>query len=285
MVTARKLTNFNLVMDKQEKVQLEKEIEEGSIDSCKGPGVYKKLPMKNLKHQASSIKPSEYSRLIRNSAPPIFSRISMGNMSFLNKTKTESQSKVIKIKKTTDTGTVKLFRLKTRKPQSKSDLKNSAILDIETWISFMQGLYFKGYCGKNLVKELNSKSRLPGLLNITFFCIEVNSLHLFVETMLFIADNLLGFNLPDSAFAVCLQLVNLCELNSNDAEKAFVYIKIADICFHLTEFGMSILFLQKAIELCWIFDLRGLELVIYDRLGLNYYRLGRLQEAKYYHDK
>lgn len=63
----------------------------------------------------------------------------------------------MKIRKTTDTGNVKLFRLLTRKPLSKSDLKNSAILDIETWVGYIQSLYFKNYCSKNLVKELNSK--------------------------------------------------------------------------------------------------------------------------------
>lgn len=103
--------------------------------------------------------------------------------------------------------------------------------------------------------------------------------------MIFFADNLIGFHLYDAAFAVCLQLVNLCDLNSNDAEKALVYIKMADICFHLDSFAMSISFLQKAIELCWIFDHRGLELVIYDLLGMNYFRMGSLREAKYYHNR
>lgn len=120
---------------------------------------------------------------------------------------------------------------------------------------------------------------------MVLFCIEVNSLKLFIETMLFVTDNLLGFDMIDSAYAICLQLVALCNLNKNDALKASVYKKMSEICFRLSEFNSSILFLQKALEICWIFEIQRLELLIYDCLGMNYFRLGYLKEAKYYHDK
>jgi hypothetical protein len=123
------------------------------------------------------------------------------------------------------------------------------------------------------------------LLNVIFFCIEINSLKLFVDTMLFIADNLLGFDVIDSAFALCFQLVSLCDMNNNDELKALVYKKMADICFKMSDFNSAITFLQKALEMCWIFDIRSLELMIYDCLGMSYFRLGYLKEAKYYHDK
>ena len=108
---------------------------------------------------------------------------------------------------------------------------------------------------------------------------------MFINTLLFVVDNLLGFSLNDSAFALCLQLIDFCNYNDNDSEKPHVYLKIADICLRLNHFDMAITVLQKAVELCWIFEFRGLELVIYDMLGINYFRQGDLSRAKYFHNK
>lgn len=103
--------------------------------------------------------------------------------------------------------------------------------------------------------------------------------------MLFIVDNMIGFSQLESAFALCLQLVELCDFNSNCPAKMHVYIKLADICIKAKYFDFAIKFLQKTIELSWIFNDFGIELAVYDHLGYCYYLLNEMKHAKYYHEK
>lgn len=69
---------------------------------------------------------------------------------------TSQPRKSFKIRKQTNTGNINLFRLKTRKKLSHSDVKNSAIMDMEIWVTFIQSLYFKQYVAKNYIGEINS---------------------------------------------------------------------------------------------------------------------------------
>lgn len=194
--------------------------------------------------------------------------------------------KSIRIRKQTKTGNIRLFRLATRKRLFNSDIKNTAIMDMEIWVMYIQSLYFKSYVAKNYIGEINSTINfITGLLNITLFCIEINSASLLITTMLFVVDNMMGFSQYESAMALCLQLIDLCDYNSNCPAKMCIYIKMADICIKVRFFEFAVGLLQKTIEIAWIFENFGIELAVYDHLGFCYYLLNEMKYAKFYHEK
>lgn len=103
--------------------------------------------------------------------------------------------------------------------------------------------------------------------------------------MLFIVDNMLGFSQFESAFGLCLLLIELCDMNCNDEAKMQIYIKMARLSFNLKLYRQAIKILHKTLELSMIFNDRDMELKVYDLLGYTYYLMNELNYAKHYHNK
>mgnify|MGYP002139033892 CR=1 FL=1 len=172
-----------------------------------------------------------------------------------------------------------MFKLTTHKTLGLNATKQDVIMEIDRWIDQIQNIYLRAYQAKDLIASINS------LLNLTLFAVEISSVELMIDILLFIIDNCLYFSAFDTAIGIAMQLINLCDFNGIEKPKILIYMKIADICVKMKEYHRAIKFLQKGLELCWYFKEFDRELHIYDRIGYCYFMLAELEVALAYHSR
>ncbi len=77
----------------------------------------------------------------------------------------------------------------------------------------------------------------------------------------------------------------MAEMNQNFKCKTKALFNLANIGSQQYLYENSIKILKKALEYSWLCRDIDLELDIYERIGQNYFYLGMIQEAVFYHNK
>lgn len=67
--------------------------------------------------------------------------------------------------------------------------------------------------------------------------------------------------------------------------KIVVFFKLAETTKLAEEYVVSNRFLKKALEYIWIVNDVEKEIFVYDKLGENYFQLGNLEKAQYFHQR
>ncbi|KAL4465846.1 hypothetical protein ABPG74_004083 [Tetrahymena malaccensis] len=123
------------------------------------------------------------------------------------------------------------------------------------------------------------------VINLLDLLVEMNEINLFCQFVLFLGYTAKDFNHLDKAIFFFQQVDLLANLFRRWAIKSEALIKLAECAKELKLYDSSILILKKALQFVWLTKDHDRELSIYDNLGLNYFYLGDLENAFYYHEK
>lgn len=81
------------------------------------------------------------------------------------------------------------------------------------------------------------------------------------------------------------QLRIACTYNKNNQLKVDALIGLAKNATHMKMYRESHIILKKALQYSWAVGNEDKELLIYDLMGINYYYLGQLKKAAYFHNR
>ncbi|KAL4470728.1 hypothetical protein ABPG72_016733 [Tetrahymena utriculariae] len=122
-------------------------------------------------------------------------------------------------------------------------------------------------------------------INLLDLLVEMNEINLFCQFVLFLGYTAKDFNHLDKAIFFFQQADLLANLFRQWSIKSEALIKLAECAKEIKLYDSSILILKKALQFVWLTKDHERELSIYDNLGLNYFYLGDLENAFYYHEK
>ncbi len=119
------------------------------------------------------------------------------------------------------------------------------------------------------------------------FGVEFNSFKIVYEAMYFLANVIECFGQFDLCFGIYQQIIQSSDLSNHRKMRVKSLIKIAQLCHKNKIYEQSLKMLMKSLEHCWMCNEKSIktELKIYDLLGYNFYLVGDINKAIYFHQK
>ena len=115
--------------------------------------------------------------------------------------------------------------------------------------------------------------------------LELNSLQLYFQSLMFFIEIAFSLNMTEYAGLLCVSILDIAiELQLYRLMPDLLPF-LAEMCRRGRLYHESILFLQKAIEYSWFFDLQRREVFLYDQIGLCFFLQSDTENSMYYHKK
>ena len=97
----------------------------------------------------------------------------------------------------------------------------------------------------------------------------------------------ININIRDiyKSIALFKQFKNICYINNDDYNRIKVYKNLGKCYQTIKQYSISLMYFSKLLQLSWFIKSENYEFLAYDLIGKQYFYLGELDKALYYHEK
>lgn len=135
------------------------------------------------------------------------------------------------------------------------------------------------------LRERDPGKIVHGIHNSLKILAKYKNMELFQQGMFLLAEyNAYGGDFANAFFVYNLLRV-MSAVQNNTAMRIMTFLKMAECATLSRDYLSSNRFYKKALQYIWLTKNEELEVLVYDKLGQNFFQIGNMEKASYYHQR